>query len=945
MSPRRAASLALVAFAALLVAQPAMAAQVDPRNQEEQPDQGKGAMPEHPENVNARTGTLTVAPNLVEAGDLVTATFHPLPGSVSWEILAPKGAKCAGGHTAPSAEQLKHLPVTAVGGASSCTWRVGSTNRRWQVVEVSIAGPCGDTEAVRAGKAEYAICAGGHSNDYYMATGKDDPHIHGTLRDGAGKPVPGVEMDMKVDGDARPRSSVTDAIGHYGFWLPDGAFTITPSKFKNDQLGIYGPDDFSPQQASGTAHGNQVIDFTVRGRQLSGKVSDGTKPLAGVTLQTDTRRGHLVAVTGSDGGYSFTLPTGRYSVRVTSPAPPDPDRANRFLGAAYKCVSSMARPDGLTCEVDLSSDRAGVNFSTDTDLNVAIVIDGKEDFVGRHMVTITVTDSGGNPVGEQLVKISPQSIASPRVLLEGMDGRRIYPVEAPAVGAPPATDSVTLQTDDSGKIQLAAWVGTQSGKWSVTAEAVDAKGKTKTNAKKEKATASMDLPADGKPFPADDALKNGIVSALKAGIPHPASTTEGINGQDPIGALGPVLDALAPKAKEIGISVSPLHSADGRSAGILLLDRNPSDAVLKEVGAFLATPGAPAPSGTNHVLDIGELVAGAGKPGVSTWDQIPINLKATLKDWPPAAGGAPRSRPVAGDPTATGDAQQLTGFGWPDPSPQVGLLDAAAGRQSTTFQVSRPRDAPVRLEFATASGARVGDVHGTVNQVAGARIVTDDSRNLVTYSLPHQTFTATISGTGSGTAPVTVTGGRWNEAAKLFQVPARNGTDGEMELGSGGTVGGMTYGGRSVPLTPGAPMKVTGLPRSEPAGAIRRYDVRVTDAGGSPLPDATVKVEAPGYLATATSDAGGKATVPILGPASGELVTTVSAPAHAPSTAKIASAPAVLPPVDAAARRYIGPEQTVYMPRRPGSPLAVVELAATLFVSALGIGFLRSRPG
>ena len=944
MRSRRAPVVMLAALAMLLLAQPALASQVDPRNAEELPEQSKNAMPEHPQNVNARTGTISVTPNLVEAGDLVTATFHPLPGSVAWDIKAPKGASCKGGHVPLTAAQIGHIPLDGTGGPTSCTWRVGSTNRGWAQVEVGITGPCADLAAVHPGGAEFAACGSAHSDDYYMATGVNDPHIHGTVKDAKGRPIPGVAMDLS--GDEPKQRTATDAIGHYGFWLKDGSYKLSPGKFVDGQQAVYGPDDFSPTEAHVSAHGTQQVDFTIKGHELGGKVTDSTgKPLAGVVLAVLGNTGRLTRTTAADGTYGFTLPGGRYAPTVISPAPPDPERNNHFLGAAYKCTGPGATKDGVSCIVQLSSDQSGVDFSVDMRLNVHIVIDGKDDYIGRHMVTITVTDTSGKPVGDQLIKISPQSIAGPRVILEGMDGGRIYPAYPSDVGSPPPTDDVVLKTDDSGKIQLAAWAGTQSGSWSLTAQAVDSKGKARETVPTEKAVAKIDLPNDGKPFPADDALRNGIVDALKAGIPHPASPIEGIKGLEPAAALSPVMAALAPKAKSIGVTLSPLHSADGRSAGVLLLERNPSDTLLKEVGAFLSTPGAPAPTGSNHVLDIGELVTGASKPGVSTWDQVTFSLKPTLADWPAAVAGAPRSRPVAGDPGSDADPK-LNGFGWPDPpSAPIGILDRAAGREAKMFEVSRPRQSPVRLEFTDTKGARFGDVNGVTADVPGAKLATDGAGDMVRYVLPKRDYKVRIAGTGTGSAPVLVTSGRWNEDAKLFHVTPRSGTDGELDLGSNGSVGNMTYGGKPVPQTAGAALKVDGLPRSEPSGALREYAIKVTDDRGAAVPGATIKAEGYNYAASATSDASGRATLTLQGPTGGNLNTTVTAPAHAPVLAKIAPAKAELPPPSAAAREFVGPDQAVYIPRKPGSPLAVVELAATLFVSALGIGYLRTRPG
>jgi hypothetical protein len=369
--------------------------------------------------------------------------------------------------------------------------------------------------------------------------------------------------------------------------------------------------------------------------------------------------------------------------------------------------------------------------------------------------------------------------------------------------------------------------------------------------------------------------------------------------------------------------------------------------MLDEVGAYLTTPGAPAPTGSNHVLDVGELVTGASKAGVTSWDQVTFSLKATLADWPAASGTAARSRPVAGDPYANGDNQALSGFGWPEPPAKVGPLDRAAGVTSTTLQVDRPKDANVRLEFTDSKGAKLSDIQGARSEIAGARMVTDDAHNLVTYTLPRQDYAVTISGTGGGTAPITVTSGDFNETANVYRVPARTGTDGDMRLAAYGIAAPLTYGGTLAPRAAGLTMKLDGIPKTVPEGTIKDYQLKVTDERGDAVPDATVKVEGGDVVDSAVTDASGKASLTLIGPAAGAgLVATTTAARHAPLAAiKILAARPEVPPVTAAERRYIGPDQTVYLPRKPGSPLAVVELAATLFVSALGIGYLRSRPG
>jgi hypothetical protein len=960
-SRRRCAVAALAGLAALGLVQPVLAEQVDPRYPYERPTFDRASFPPQPQKVIARTGELTVTTPYVEVGQMITAVYTN-HGGVTWGIQAPAGAKCNGGRHAPSAEQAPHLPINAVDGPSSCTWKATAPTRlydprtntytpQWATVEAGITGPCGDAELARQGKIEFAICAGAHSNDSYMVLAADEASVNGTVRGIKNEPISGMRIEI-TDPSGKTQYDVTDGIGRYGVKLDKGTYRIRPGMFDRAGYGVLGPDDFSPPEQTVTIGSGPVsADFQVRGHNLAGRIVDSTgQPMAGAVVEARSNRGAETATTDGAGAYQITLPGGTYAVRVVSPAPPDPARKNRFWGGAYVCRAPGAGAKDFVCTVDLSGDRTSVDFKASTELKLDLQVSKSADDTGRRTVTLRVTDDLGDPVGGQNVEFKPQASLSPRMLVETDDGRRLWPdagavntaVAAGAAALTAAQDlPFDLTSDDQGQIAFSCWPGTQGGDWQISA---DIPGSSDTS---EQAKADVQLPDGGSQMPADKDLSSSIDQALQAGIPHPAGDPNSLNQKDPGAAQQQVLQALAAKTGQLGASVTPIHSSDGKHAGIVIMPKSPPPAWLQDVGAYLGGAAtAPLPKEPARVLDVEYLMGQAKQPGFS-WNKLSSIPFASVPEWLPKMGDS-TARPQLGAAGAGTEAQLLTYFGFPPVPEALTQLDAAAGLGAKTFQLQRPASAPVSLQITDPQGLRVADAAGAGGQptveIPGARVATDSASGQVTYTLPRgAVYSIGVTGTGDGQTTLAATWGEQNQNVRSWTVSARRGTSGTGTYDS--ALRDLEYGGATVKPVEGFGLKMSGMPKSISQDSLTAFPVKVTELGGAPVPYAKVTVDTGSFSATSYTDGAGMASLKVYGPLQGQPVrASVLAWRHYGLTQTVKAGPPVLGPVPDAVRQIVGPEQQVFMPRKPGGgPLAVLELAAVIALSGLGIGYARSR--
>ena len=347
-----------------------------------------------PAKVIAGTGELKVAPNTPKIGEMVTASFAG--GGVAWHINAPDGAKCSGKPTKLEGEAAKHLPLAYIGGASSCTWKAASTNGKWVAVEVSITGPCGDPENVRAGKAEYAICAGAHANDYYLAGSRSG--ISGRVRQSDGRPLVGVPVHLS---GGSSETAVTTEGGNYTFFVSDGKYSVSgPSGFCTAATAAKKCEPVAKVSVPGSA----TVDFAPQTEGvIKGNIRDSqSKPVTGVTIRILGTSGQIVTTDG-DGHYEARVPKGEYTLEASKPQAPTTDSAGKPLTPAPLKFCAARRSAGVgKCldkpRVKVPPDQI-VDFTPEGDAGLLVSISADEGFQGGFVrVKATIT----NPRSESI---------------------------------------------------------------------------------------------------------------------------------------------------------------------------------------------------------------------------------------------------------------------------------------------------------------------------------------------------------------------------------------------------------------------------------------------------------------------------------------------------------------------------------------------------------------
>jgi hypothetical protein len=945
---RRATFAALAALLALAAPATAGAQVHDPRPIDQRPQREHNPLPPQPQKVIAGTGEVTVSPRFANVGDTITATFSKKPGGEAWSLHGPWAGPqdCQGGTTKLTGEAAKHLPISQVGGVTSCSFKAtAGTGRQWAAITASIVGPCGDPTAVHPGGAEFAACASAHADDSYMVFGPGDNVVEGFVRGTQGDPVVGLRVEIKqtaLTSVSTPNSiiagtpgtgggavattgvfDVTDATGHWGFWVDEGDYEIRPSYFDDERFGGVTPADFSPPAAKTHVKGRTTVDFELKGYRISGHVTDSKgKGLANLTVGFRSDTGYREATTGSDGGYTITLPSRKWAVEVITPPPRQPNQQSNVWGAPYQCKAQGAGPDDFFCRVQNDSDKTGINFLYNTDRDLHMSVSDTPDAAGRFKVTVLLRDSRRQPIGNQVIHFTPPLRYTPRALICRTTGQRLWPqspVDLSSDFIPGGEFDLT--TDDQGMIVFYVWPGTQSGQWALDAKIPDS---TLTS---ESASITLNFPSKGSSLPPASDLDARITAALHSAFRSPNRGPDNFADLSPTEALDKIWPALLQQQSTLGASMHPVRTNDGNGAGILFLPPSAGDNDVKSVLGYLRSNGAGArPTVPNFVLDVGNLslqatAAATLTPGPDPWAGVVV-ATINVADWPAHVQrdhptlytGAALPIPSDGDIRSSDEERAFTYFGWPARPGGYSPVDRCAGvtPRSTVVQTH----SPISLDFvddkgrhltgpSTAGGQPVVDIHD-------ASITTEPDGETTTYSLPRAKWSFTVTGTGSGAATLVVYVGGGNDSAFVFDLVAAPGATGTAVSDPSGTGNTFTFGGSTVTARNGLNLNVTGLPKAISPGVFETHTVSVTDEFGHKVPDATVAVTGEGYSIASVTGSDGTADLLLLGPQTGKkLQVTVRAPAHNGFGAAIDAGPPAAPPVDAAMRSYIGSDQQV----------------------------------
>jgi hypothetical protein len=900
---------------------PAASAQAPPWLQGELDKQAKldkEDVPPKPQVVRARTGYVEVSPGRARSGQKVTATFTNT-AAVGWSLSVEKdvNSRC-NAHSLPT--KNPHIPPgTLEGGPTTCTWTAVAPpgdKTGWVGVNAGITGPCADWQAYLAHKYEFATCAGAHSADYYLVFGSKEHWLYGQVKGEKGDPVGDVVLE--ITGDGRTVFVHTGTDGYYAKKLKEGAYRIRATVFDNPQFGYLRPDDFSPANTTVAVHGATEQNFTVKGFKLSGKVrNDKGDGLADMTVVVSNKRSSRKTVTKYDGSYEMTVPRDTYAVEVESSPPPEPGREAINWGKPFVCKmrGETDAKENRVCKLDVNTaDASGVDFKADLSLATGIFIARAPDAQGRLNVIVSVIDPQGEPVGNQQVVFRPQTNIEPRVLLCATDGLRRWPVKAPDPTATVLDDKeFTLTTDDQGQINLLLWPGIQAGKWTLE---VEPKGSTRSS---EKATAEIDIQRVNNPLPSKEDLIARIALALRAKTPAPnedalIQDTTPYAADDPALVLDQALRALVSKPEYLKASVSPIHTVDGHAAGLLFLEESPSQSALAQVAASFASGGTGAMP-PHYVLDVNELASLA--KNTRKWSDLKVKL-GTLTEF--AQRYAAAQAPVAaGRRDANADEQRLTYFGWPYPAIPGGRVDRCNGAEPTGQQVDV--HSPVRLTFTSPDGKVVAapEKNGgePVLDAPGSWIDFNDKGEAVRYLLPTATWKVDVQATGNGPATLGFIGGIYNDIGRTYRLDVKQGDKGTIDaFDDQGTMtpDAFRFGSNTVKVGQGYGLKVVGLPKTVPAGALQRATVTVTDEFGKPVAGASVSSTYGdvNYKGSSTTDPSGHAKVVLFGPTNqNPLVVKTTMYRYTPVETKITGGPPVPFAVPKDVQAAVGPRPRV----------------------------------
>jgi hypothetical protein len=892
---RRALLIALLLTATVTTASagPVRAAAPPPPGVEDEKDE---VLPEYPPDVQARTGTIRVSERMAKAGDRLTATFSPLSGAVNWSMSpgADKGTKCTG-EAKTDKEAISVPPGTLIGGPTSCTWTVGEPSNGkssgWIMVGASIGGPCADYQQYLKGKYETYGCGSAHSEVHYIVLAKKQHYLYGQVVGKKGDPVSGVLIE--ITGDGKTVFVATDAQGYYKLKVKEGSYQARATVFDNPDYGYMKPDDFSPSNAYVHVSGPTSQDFTLEGFELKGTVrNDKKEPLGGLKVRVTNARSKRETSTQQDGTYSMTVPRDTYAVEVLSRPPKEPGRDATNWGIPYVCKAPGVTKKQRFCKIDVNGNADKVDFAVDLSVKVEVFVSHNPDAEGRVEASVFVSDAQGEPVGDQQVVFRPSRAVAPQMLICAPDGRRWWPPHGP----PPTESTIadkefTLTTDDQGEIQVLLWPGWVAGKWSLDVEPKD------STRKDEKATAELEVQRSNDPLPSADELAKRILLAvrMKAGAANQSQllqSTGAFSGEFPRVTGDLALKLLSEKSDFLHASVSPLHTTDGKNAGLLFLAEHPSASTIEAVAASLANGGSSL--GVPHfVLDAGELMSSAnvGKE----WQDVELHL-VSLPEWARAmsAGQAPVA---AGRYDANEDERRLTFFGWPTPPMPGSQVDRCAGIDLAGQQAEV--HSPVRLTFTAADGRKVAGPAKAGGDpeigIPGSWVEFNDKGEPFRYLLPAGTYDVGIEGTGKGGATVALVSGGTNEIVRAYHFDVKDGETGTVPAFADNATApeSFTFGTRTIKTGVGFAMTMTGVPKTVATGRLVKAKVKLVDEFGSPVVGGIVAAtyDDVGYGANSVTGPDGVAELALLGPEEGKtLLVKATAPQRTPVEVKVGPA-------------------------------------------------------
>ena len=208
--------------------------------------------------------------------------------------------------------------------------------------------------------------------------------VRGTVLTDDGDPVPGATVTLMPVGGGMPFTAVTSSQGEY--LIDDVGWATVVNR---PQEYTFALGDLPDGHVTATAPGGLTVavgqeepstgnDFVVRvPPSLSGTVTVGGEPVAGVVVLRSGPGGTVSTTTAADGTYVFTgVSPGEHMVRVTPPA------GHRADGPATRDVGVAAED---LVGVDFALTRAGSIGGTVADA----------DGVPLPDVTVTVSDAGG----------------------------------------------------------------------------------------------------------------------------------------------------------------------------------------------------------------------------------------------------------------------------------------------------------------------------------------------------------------------------------------------------------------------------------------------------------------------------------------------------------------------------------------------------------------------
>ncbi|MFE6968082.1 carboxypeptidase regulatory-like domain-containing protein [Isoptericola sp. NPDC057653] len=322
--------------------------------------------------------------------------------------------------------------------------------------------------------------------------------VSGRVLDDDGNPVPGVTVTLTPAGGGTPFTAVTNSEGRYlvddvpwdvgdpadpdddqpleyTFAVTDvpAGYTVTGTP---DPITV-GVDDTTPST------GNDVV---LQGpASVTGTVTAGGEPVAGVVVTIDGPDGPVRTTTAADGTYAFAgVTAGARTVSVEAPdgyAPDGPDERAVTVGTddVAGVDFALARPGavGGTVTDDAGDPVAGATVTVEgPDGPVTLTTDGAGDYFlddlppGDHTITLTVPDGYTADVTERRVTVTA---AGESFLAEdfGLVAEPVEPTVHPVSGAvsdsdgEPVAGAEVVVTDADGQ-EAASATTDDEGSWS-----------------------------------------------------------------------------------------------------------------------------------------------------------------------------------------------------------------------------------------------------------------------------------------------------------------------------------------------------------------------------------------------------------------------------------------------------------------------------------------------